>query len=456
MMRTIGIAIVVAGLLAMLISACSWTSVSTSKLPIRKHRTAGMLYYLPKGKILITGSSGAGAASPGKTGSQGAATPTPSASPAQLANSAFTITINQDLEPDETAYFYLKQRRNYAFDDKNAMTVNSKFLLTGGNVTAQDQTPQIVATTASIVAQGLGFPSGGMAPAAQIAKAIPEGTRTMPVAQFIKILRLYPPDSKLPTRVLTKTIIIDGISSWPPMPDDVRKKLEGSLEGKSIALATIVEFLNLYPDNTEIAVDSVKTVLTELQRVAAAPAVNKQPEPFTVLFDPDTDEYGEAIKVMGAAGFKMRVTAQPQRQLTPNDSDSYNGEERPGNFFNSETVHEINGIVFRPPKVYTIDITAASGYNAHVVLHQSIALPDVKSALVLDYSRMPFVERTTNIGFTDGMLTSYSQSTPSPVLGFLSIPKAIIEAVVPLPTGSSQKSPESGQPKSASGSSKTL
>jgi hypothetical protein len=46
---------------------------------------------------------------------------------------------------------------------------------------------------------------------------------------------------------------------------------------------------------------------------------------------------------------------------------------------------------------------------------------------------MPFVKKVKDIGFSDGMLTEFHQKVPSPILGFLGIPKAILQAIVPIP-----------------------
>ena len=51
----------------------------------------------------------------------------------------------------------------------------------------------------------------------------------------------------------------------------------------------------------------------------------------------------------------------------------------------------------------------------------------------MKYNRMAFVKKVKNVGFTDGMLTDYHQTVPSPILGFLGIPKAIVQAIVPIP-----------------------
>jgi hypothetical protein len=44
---------------------------------------------------------------------------------------------------------------------------------------------------------------------------------------------------------------------------------------------------------------------------------------------------------------------------------------------------------------------------------------------------MAFVAKSTNVTFLDGVPQNFSQSVPSPVLGFLAIPKGIVDAVVP-------------------------
>ena len=49
--------------------------------------------------------------------------------------------------------------------------------------------------------------------------------------------------------------------------------------------------------------------------------------------------------------------------------------------------------------------------------------------LVLDYSRVPFVKKTTNVAFVDGIPQDLAQKVPSPVVGFLAIPKGVLQAL---------------------------
>ena len=88
------------------------------------------------------------------------------------------------------------------------------------------------------------------------------------------------------------------------------------------------------------------------------------------------------------------------------------------------------GIVFRPGVPFTVRIAID---ELHVSASRQFVMPDVNQIFVLDYSRMPFVRKVTQVGFTDGMLTDFHQTTPSPILGFVAIPKSILEALLPLP-----------------------
>ena len=58
--------------------------------------------------------------------------------------------MTEIFEADNSAPYYLKQERNYVFDDENDLRTNGSFLLTTGNVTTQDETPQIVGTVAGL------------------------------------------------------------------------------------------------------------------------------------------------------------------------------------------------------------------------------------------------------------------------------------------------------------------
>jgi hypothetical protein len=87
-----------------------------------------------------------------------------------------------------------------------------------------------------------------------------------------------------------------------------------------------------------------------------------------------------------------------------------------------------SGLIFRPAASYKVRLTGSDLDNT-----QQFLLPDPTKLYTIEYRRMPFVKKVKEIGFTDGMLTDYHQKVPSPILGFLGIPKAILQAMVPIP-----------------------
>ena len=114
------------------------------------------------------------------------------------------------------------------------------------------------------------------------------------------------------------------------------------------------------------------------------------------------------------------------------------------------------GLVFRPAISYKVtiifngDITPDTKDTGNLIKNtQQFIMPDPTRLYSMEYPRMPFVKKVKNIGFTDGMLSDYNQKVPSPILGFLGIPKAIVEAVVPIPGGGSSGSASSSSTTSA-------
>jgi hypothetical protein len=91
------------------------------------------------------------------------------------------------------------------------------------------------------------------------------------------------------------------------------------------------------------------------------------------------------------------------------------------------------GLLFRPAASYTIQLKAPIKDQPVMDNTQQFLLPDLTKLYSVEYPRMPFVKKVKNIGFRDGMLCDYNQKVPSPILGFLGIPKAIVDAIVPIP-----------------------
>ena len=100
------------------------------------------------------------------------------------------------------------------------------------------------------------------------------------------------------------------------------------------------------------------------------------------------------------------------------------------------------GLIFRPGIPYKVELRypRAPGFDTTgtpggtlINTTQQFILPDPDRLYEIKYNRMAFVKKVKQIGFTDGMLTDFNQKVPSPILGFLGIPKAIVQAIVPIP-----------------------
>jgi hypothetical protein len=307
----------------------------------------GMLYYLPIGKITIKGEfkpsspsekakekNIAGPSAPtGNPGGAGGEQPTPGA--ATITAGELTITLTPEVEADEKAgEYYVTPRANYIYEDEARMTVNSKQLLSTGNVTTEDKTADIVGAVASIAAQ-----AGGL--------KLLEGTPT-------------------PT---------------PPPPF----------------------YFSFHPS----CYDEVEFVKEQLK------ARNK------ITFD---------VKPAPTRSCKLAYT---------NASEAMRLGEK--------------GLIFRPATSYKImlkysAIDPRDGKTIRPIIDstQQFILPDPNRLYEIEYPRMAFVKKVKEIGFTNGMLTDFRQKVPSPILGFLGIPKAVLQAIVPIPGAPPQSGSASG------------
>ncbi len=149
-------------------------------------------------------------------------------------------------------------------------------------------------------------------------------------------------------------------------------------------------------------------------------------KPFDFIFDPyDRDavnQIAEKIRI-ASGGVVMTCTAGTSDHA-----------QVPKTFRYRDTSPDVNagkpvsGIAFRPGVAWVVTVK-----TDNLDRTQTLILPDKSSTLLIDYDRMPFVSKVTNIAFTNGMLTSISSTVPSPILGFLGIPKAILQAILPIP-----------------------
>jgi hypothetical protein len=142
---------------------------------------------------------------------------------------------------------------------------------------------------------------------------------------------------------------------------------------------------------------------------------------FLVSFRTDSEnEYEAARKVLHDAGFGLAPLSTPA----------------PANPEALSTGDQEQGLVFRLAEPYTVSMTYPVDAAPALNYKHVFVLPGLQP-YVLEYHRVAFVKKVQEVGFTDGMLTDYHENLPSPILGVLGIPKAIVGAIVPLVGGGS-------------------
>jgi hypothetical protein len=233
------------------------------------------------------------------------------------------MNLTSEVEADEAAgEYYVTPHANYFYEDETRVTVNSKQLLSTGNVTTEDKTVDIVGAVVSIASQSLklsGRGGGGTAP------------KNPPPFYF----------------------------SFHPTKYKEYKRVKDQLDERGITLT-------LYPEPTH-------------------------------------------------DGKEVLVASREVKSL---------GDE---------------GLIYKPASCYKIKITYlgtdARNRNSVTLINttQQFILPDPSRLYEIQYPRMAFVKKVKEIGFTNGMLSDYHEKVPSPILGFLGIPKAVLQAIVPIP-----------------------
>ena len=152
-----------------------------------------------------------------------------------------------------------------------------------------------------------------------------------------------------------------------------------------------------------------------------APSAEQNRHPFNFTFRPSVySEYDDVRRKLSERDIILDVQPVPEVDrktvvIDPNEAKQLG----------------THGLVFRPAMVYNVKVS----FSDVVANTQQFVLPDPNRLYEIGFPRISFIKREKNIGFTNGMLTDFHQVTPSPILGFLGLPKAIIKGVVPIPGG---------------------
>lgn len=143
-------------------------------------------------------------------------------------------------------------------------------------------------------------------------------------------------------------------------------------------------------------------------------------EPFQVDFDPlNEQDYQRAKHILDDCGVILKVCAKTQPNTfakndcfsTPNDIDMATFE----------------GVVFRPGTAVEISLQVK---GTKVTETNVVIVPDPSTIYAFDMSRASLVTKDTALTFSNGMLTKTKVKQPSQVAGFFSIPAKALKSVV--------------------------
>jgi hypothetical protein len=182
-------------------------------------------------------------------------------------------------------------------------------------------------------------------------------------------------------------------------------------------------------DKTVEIVGALASLATQVKALTegAPPPPAKSRLPFYFSFHPsDQDEVGRVKTALVARGINFSLDPTPGgKAIVISDEQAKKLGE--------------NGLLFRPVISYKVTLVYQPQNEQNPrnleLIHttQQFVLPDLDRLYAIAYPRMAFVKKVKDIGFTDGMLTDFHQKVPSPILGFLGIPKAVLQAIVPIP-----------------------
>jgi hypothetical protein len=405
-------------------------SGESGEVTIKNGRLSGLVYYLPKGRIRITGDFKPSPA-PGGSDSKPSPGDNPVASkpsrsliqklsredsgePNDPEQKNFYITVSVDIEADPRARYYLKAERNYFYDDDLNLKINAKHLLSTGNATVEDQTAQIISSTAQIAAQFV-------EPFPKHAELIPEQPKNIKELLFLIQNAVVKKKLSLETTVAAASLY----DLTAPDRMEGAEYLKALRQDDFVSIRAILKLLGFY--KPELVLDwskasdfwrALSPLLAEGQRSGKNLVM---PKPFSVAFDPDDRrDFNELANCGFAVDVHRKSVAEIQILKKA---------------WSSADPEHVHGIAFRTVIPYELEIRSVPNTWFYIHEKRTLLLPDdrLNHTLVLDYSRMPFVKKTTNIAFVDGIPQDFGQKLPSPVLGFLAIPKGILQALVPLP-----------------------
>jgi hypothetical protein len=182
-------------------------------------------------------------------------------------------------------------------------------------------------------------------------------------------------------------------------------------------------------DRTADIVGSVASLVTQAMALRGGVPAPSHESFYLSFHTNDATEFGHVQGELKQRAIFLDLEPQPGRLGSKNVAkESY------------RQANTADGLAFRLATPYQITLKSCTSTSlqdcGHSIYYtQQFLLPTPDQTYVFDYARMPFAKKILEIGFTNGMLTDYHETLPSPVLGFLGIPKSILAAIIPVPNG---------------------
>lgn len=202
-------------------------------------------------------------------------------------------------------------------------------------------------------------------------------------------------------------------------------------------------------DKTAEIVGTIASLVATGMGYARRQGTTETPQPFCFSFDPSSyDDVALVRRQLKARHIGLTVNVNGHNVIAQDIPVLRNKEVQ-------RLAAQLgqHGLVFRPAAVYSLRLVYPVDSNGNEPKEADLSirdteqfiLPDRTKLYVMKFDRMPFVKKVREVGFSDGMLTDFHQKRPSPILGFLGIPKAIVEAIAPvLGAGSSGSASSTG------------
>jgi hypothetical protein len=456
-------------LLLLIFCACG-TTVRTSTLAVPNNRVQGIFYYLPQGVVHVSASLKT-SGTPSKDSTQ---PPAPPSNSEQSGSQQYVVTVTPSYERSSTALL-LEPTHNPFFHDGTTLAVDpSTMLLTTEKSSSEDQTKEILSTAAEIAESAFALGAAAVeVSVGDVQDYLKTYTNPIPLDALERVHNIlhtadqyYPKnlvggsstDSQVVTtfeqneaKTYSDLVTKSGVSNVID-PHDLYNYLTLFLRtaiidnGNGITDAAIFEREIGYKKSEGTSKNTASLI------------------PFDIVFRPDVEtERTAAINAVSAIT-KDRVGLDVRR--LPEKTD-FHGSGTLWKDKSGRQLKTVGGIVFPPVYAYRITVFIDTSKtapttppvltpnlkNTQVLGSQVVLIPDtdLDHVYAADFTRTPFVTRITNVGFSNGMLVSYEQDLPSPVLGFLQIPQSILAAIVPIPGLS--KSPGSASKSTASNAS---